>query len=205
VRFDHPPPGEEINEGPVTEPRQAATLMLLRDGKEGLEVLLVQRNPEQRFMGGAWVFPGGALHDEDTDLAAAAVREMAEEAEVTIEAEALALFSRWITPAEVKVRFDTWFYVARSPEGAEPRVDGQECVDVRWVRPSDALEAGRRDEMMLVFPTIKHLERLDQFGSVAAALENAEGRSVDAVQPRIVSRDGMPEVLLPGEPGYDEA
>ncbi len=205
MRFDRPPPGEEINDGPVTEPRQAATLMLLRDGADGLEVLLVQRNPEQRFMGGAWVFPGGALHEEDADLAAAAAREMAEEAEVSVGAEALMLFSRWITPAEVKVRFDTWFYVARSPEGAEPRVDGQECVDVRWVRPSDALEAGRRDEMMLVFPTIKHLERLAQFGSVAVALENAEGRTVDAVQPRIVSRDGMPEVLLPGEPGYDEA
>ena len=113
MRFDRPPPGEEINEGPVTEPRQAATLMLLRDGADGLEVLLVQRNPEQRFMGGAWVFPGGALHEEDADLAAAAVREMAEEAEVAVDAEALMLFSRWITPAEVKVRFDTWFYVAR--------------------------------------------------------------------------------------------
>ena len=75
-------PGEELNHGPVTEPRQAATLMLLRDGDDGPEVLLVQRNPEQRFMGGAWVFPGGALHDEDTDLAAAAVRELAEEAGV---------------------------------------------------------------------------------------------------------------------------
>ncbi len=105
----------------------------------------------------------------------------------------------------MKVRFDTWFYVAPSPDGAEPRVDGQECVDLRWIRPSDALEAGRRDEMMLVFPTIKHLERLDNFGSVAATLADAEGRSVDAVQPRIVSRNGLPEVLLPGEPGYDEA
>ena len=205
MRFDQPPPGEEINHGPVTEPRQAATLMLLRDGGDGLEVLLVRRNPEQRFMGGAWVFPGGALHDEDTDLAAAAVREMAEEAAVSVDAAALMLFSRWITPAEVKVRFDTWFYVARSPDGAEPRVDGHECVDVRWIRPSDALEAGRRDEMLLVFPTIKHLERLDHFGSVAATLADAEGRSVDAVQPRIVARNGLPEVLLPGEPGYDEA
>ncbi len=87
MRFDRPPPGEEINDGPVTEPRQAATLMLLRDGADGLEVLLVQRNPEQRFMGGAWVFPGGALHGEDGDLAAAAVREMAEEAAVTVDLE----------------------------------------------------------------------------------------------------------------------
>ena len=43
------------------EPRQAASLILLRDSADGPEVLLVQRNPEQRFMGGMWVFPGGAV------------------------------------------------------------------------------------------------------------------------------------------------
>ena len=53
-----PPSGEEFNPGEVTEARQAASLILLRDSPEGPEVLLVQRNPEQRFMGGAWVFPG---------------------------------------------------------------------------------------------------------------------------------------------------
>ena len=51
------------------EPRQAASLILLRDSADRAEVLLVQRNPEQRFMGGAWVFPGGSVHDEDADHA----------------------------------------------------------------------------------------------------------------------------------------
>ena len=62
MRVDRPPPGEELNAGEVSEARQAASLILLRDGSEGPEVLLVQRNPEQRFMGGAWVFPGGGRH-----------------------------------------------------------------------------------------------------------------------------------------------
>ena len=82
-------------------------------------------------------------------------------------------FSRWITPREVKVRFDTWFFVAEAPAGAEPACDGAECVDFRWIRPADALAAGERDEMMLVFPTIKHLEQLAAFGSVAEALASA--------------------------------
>ena len=51
-------------EGPVT-PRPAATVILLRrSGKHterGLQVLLVKRNPEARFMPGVWVFPGGAV------------------------------------------------------------------------------------------------------------------------------------------------
>src|ERR687891_107540 len=99
MRVDRPHPGEELNEGEVTEPRQAASLIVLRDSSEGPEVLLVQRNPEQRFMGGAWVFPGGAVHDEDGgDHARTAVRETQEEAGLELEYDALVPFSRWITP-----------------------------------------------------------------------------------------------------------
>ena len=72
MRVDRPPPGEELNDGEVTEPRQAASIIVLRESADGPEVLLVQRNPEQRFMGGAWVFPGGAVHADDADHAAAA-------------------------------------------------------------------------------------------------------------------------------------
>ena len=206
MRFDAPPPGEELNLGEVTEPRAAASLILLRDSDGGPEVLLVERNPEQRFMGGAWVFPGGALHADDASLAGAAVRELAEEAGIALPSDAeLVPFSRWITPAEVKVRFDTWFFVARSPAGARAIPDGAECVDARWLRPADALAAHRRDELMLVFPTIKHLEQLREFENVAVALAAARGRTVEPVQPRVVVRDGAAEVLLPGELGYDDA
>ena len=68
MRVNEPPPGEELNTGEVTEAREAATLILLRDSQDGPEVLLVQRNPEQKFMGGAWVFPGGATHRDDGDV-----------------------------------------------------------------------------------------------------------------------------------------
>jgi 8-oxo-dGTP pyrophosphatase MutT (NUDIX family) len=205
VRVDRPPSGEELNLGRVTDARQAASLILLRDSDAGPEVLLVQRNPEQRFMGGAWVFPGGAVHDDDPDHAAAAVRELDEEAGVRLVGAVPVPFSRWITPRQVKVRFDTWFFVAEAPAGVEPQCDGAECVDVRWIRPADALAAGRRDELMLVFPTIKHLEQLAEFGSVAEALALAAERVVEPIEPRVVARDGGGEVLLPGEPGYDEA
>jgi 8-oxo-dGTP pyrophosphatase MutT (NUDIX family) len=206
VRIDRPSPGEELNTGEETEPRQAASLILLRDAAEGPEVLLVERNPEQRFMGGAWVFPGGAVHAEDADHAAAAMRELEEEAGIALSPGAAVVpFSRWITPAEVRVRFDTWFFAARAPEGAEARPDGSECVAARWLRPENALAAYARDELTLVFPTIKHLEQLAESESVADALDTARGRKVEPVQPRVVMRDGSAALLLPGEPGYDEA
>ena len=200
---DRPAPDEEINAGEPTEPRPAASMILLRDGDGGPEVLLVERNPEQRFMGGAWVFPGGAVHDDDGDHARTARRELEEEANVLLGEEAEVVpFSRWITPLEVKTRFDTWFFAARAPGDADPRADGAECVDVRWIRPGDALEAGTRGELKLVFPTIKHLEELAGFESVQHALDAARGREVEAVLPKVVQGDGGARVVLPGEPGY---
>jgi 8-oxo-dGTP pyrophosphatase MutT (NUDIX family) len=168
-------------------------------------VLLVQRNPEQRFMGGAWVFPGGGTHADDDGPAATARRELEEETGMTLPPDTeLVPFARWIAPEQVTVRFDTWFFVAAASPDAEPSVDGGECVDARWIRPADALAAHGRDELLLVFPTIKNLERLGETGSVAETIAAARARPVVPVQPRVVVRDNGASVLLPGEPGYDD-
>lgn len=66
LRHDHPSPDDV----PV---RDAATVMLLRDGDDGLEVCLMQRNLNSDFVGGAFVFPGGAVDPEDGDARTAAV------------------------------------------------------------------------------------------------------------------------------------
>ena len=184
-------------------------MILLRGDGQALEVLLVKRNPESRFMGGAWVFPGGAVDrsegEGDGALRAAAVRELAEEAGIELLAtEDLVPFSRWITPAQVKIRFDTWFYLAPLPDGGVPRVDGGEVVDFRWYEPSAALEAARQGELLLVFPTIKHLERLAAFETADELLAWATGREVVAVQPRVLVEGEVARVVLPGEPGYAE-
>ncbi len=183
-------------------------MIVLRGGSETLEVLLVKRNPKSRFMGGAWVFPGGAVDRSegagDDALRACAVRELNEEAGITIAAPSeLVPFSRWITPAEVKIRFDTWFYLAPLPPGQTPEVDGEEVVDARWYTPQAALEASRSGELFLVFPTIKHLEQLSGFQTADELLAHARGREVKPVQPRVVLSGETARVVLPGEPGYE--
>lgn len=203
----HPAPGEEYNPGPATEPRQAATVILLRSQTQPLEVLLVLRTPAARFMGGVWVFPGGAVDRGEQALDGAhrraALRELREEAGIELASDAeLVEFSRWITPDQVKIRFDTVFFLAQLPHGQQVRIDGQECVDHRWLAPADALAAHAAGEMPLVFPTIKHLEMLAGYGTVANLLEHARGRSVGPVQPKIVLDAGAPRIVLPGEPGY---
>ena len=205
MRVDRPEPGQELNQGPETPPRLAASVIVMRDSDAGPEVLLVQRNPEARFMGGAWVFPGGAVHGEESP-ADAGLRELAEEAGIEIPGgpAALVAFSRWITPAEVKVRFDTFFFVVEAPAGAEATVDGEECVASTWRRPAEALDAYGRGELSLVFPTIKHLEQLAEADSVAGVVELARAREVVPIQPRIVVSGDSAKVLLPGEPGFDD-
>jgi 8-oxo-dGTP pyrophosphatase MutT (NUDIX family) len=209
MAIDRPAPGEELNLDAETVPRPAATVILLRGGVERLEVLLVRRNPEARFVGGAWVFPGGAVDrsegEGDAALRSAAVRELIEEAGIEIaDPQELVAFSRWITPAAVKIRFDTWFYLAPLPPGGEPRVDGKEVVEARWYEPAAALAAAREGELFLVFPTVKHLEQLSEFVSADALLAHARGRDVRPVQPRVLVSGETARVVLPGEPGYED-
>jgi 8-oxo-dGTP pyrophosphatase MutT (NUDIX family) len=172
-------------------------------------VLLVKRNPAQRFMGGAWVFPGGAVDaDEGTGDGAhraAGVREVAEEAGVTLrDPAAMVKFSRWITPKAVAIRFDTHFFLVEAPADAEPRPDGGETVDLGWFTPQGALEAHEREAIFLVFPTIKTLEQLGAFTSARELLEWARGRSVEPVEPRVIGEGETARIVLPGEPGYTD-
>ena len=197
------------NEGAAVVPRLAATVIILRGGSETLELLLVQRTHKARFMGGAWVFPGGAVdaHEgsDESGLRTAAIREVEEEASIVLgDPSLLVPYSRWITPAQVKIRFDTWFFLAPLPAGAEAHVDGEECIDFRWETPQSALAAWEADELMLVFPTIKHLEQISQFSSADELLAHAAELEVVPVEPRIEMLGEIARVLLPGEPGYDQ-
>ncbi|HZO79841.1 MAG TPA: NUDIX hydrolase [Solirubrobacteraceae bacterium] len=205
---DRPAPDEALNPGPPVTPRPAATVILMRGAAERLEILLVKRNPRARFMGGAWVFPGGAVdrHEGrgDSALRAAALRELQEEAGIQLtDPQALIGFSRWITPEEIKIRFDTWFYLAAAPPDVEARVDGHEVVEARWYEPANALEAARTGEITLVFPTIKHLEQLAGFRSATELADYARQRKIEPVLPRVLVSGEIARIVLPDEPGYE--
>jgi 8-oxo-dGTP pyrophosphatase MutT (NUDIX family) len=182
-------------------------VILLHGGSERLEVLMVQRNPAARVLGGAWVFPGGSVDategEDDEPHRAAAVRELREEAGIELPGPgALVEFSRWITPEVVRARFDTRFFLAAAPEGAEPRPDGLETVDYAWLAPRAALDAHEREEILLVFPTFKTLEQLAAFETADELLDWARGRDVEPVEPRVVGDGLTARIVLPGEPGY---
>lgn len=196
---------EQLNDGPPATPRLAASLILLRDAGGGaLDLLMVRRNPAQRFMGGYWVFPGGTVdaHEGEDEAArrCAAVRELHEEAGVVgVDVAELVKFSHWITPDRLPIRFDTHFYLARAPAGAHGCCDGDECIDLRWDSPRGVLDAYRGGELQLAFPTRRLLDELSAFATVDELLGHARGRRIRPVCPRIVGDGETARVTLPGE------
>jgi 8-oxo-dGTP pyrophosphatase MutT (NUDIX family) len=154
-------------------------------------------------MPGVWVFPGGAVDPADGDgeaaHRAAAVRELAEEAGIRVDADDLVAYSRWITPRVVPVRFDTRFYLALAPAHSPPKPDGSETVDAGWFEPQKALDLHHADQLPLVFPTIKQLESLVDFASAEEALETAGRREVKPVEPEVVGEGDERRIVLPDE------
>jgi 8-oxo-dGTP pyrophosphatase MutT (NUDIX family) len=122
--------------------------------------------------------------------------------ELELACDLVGYFSHWITPEGTPKRFTTRFFVAAMPAGQTPLADEKEVEAGVWVRPADALAD---KTMTMIFPTIRTLEELATFQTAADALAACQDRQVVANLPRIIERDGEPVVLLPGDPGYDEA
>ena len=79
--------------------------------------------------------------------------------------------ARWVTPEESPRRYDARFYVAPMPAGQNPVADDREVSNAHWWRPSDALDAWRRDDILLIEPTVASLELLSDFGEVDDAMD----------------------------------
>ncbi len=204
-------PAEAPNTGTPATPRPASGIVLLRRGgkhsERALEVLLLKRSAEAKFMPNVWVFPGGAVDAEDGEgepgHRACAMRELAEEASIELPAdEELVLFSRWVTPEIVSTRFDAWFYLALAPAHTPPEPDGVETVEARWFKPAEAIAAQESGAITLSFPTINQLRRLLPFRTSDAALAAFRGRDVDSVTPKIVGSANDWRPVLPGDPDY---
>ncbi len=81
------------------------------------------------------------------------------------------VLAHWITDRDLSRRFDVPFLVARMPEGQTPVADEAEQFEPVWVRPADALARHNAGDFFIIFPTIRTLERLQNFASVDAVLE----------------------------------
>ena len=174
----------------------AASVILMRG--EPFEVLMIRRAAKSSFVPDAWVFPGGSVDEADrraTELETmrvAAARELREEAGIGIDPDELVWTSRWITPEGLPKRFDTYFFLARAPEGVEAVIDEHEAVDVVWVTPARAIE-----ELDIVFPTMKNLEAIGGFTSIDELLASRRGADIQPTRPRLLMVGGKRTIVLP--------
>ena len=186
--------------------REAATVMLLRDGPDGLQTWLLRRVPKMAFAPGMSVFPGGGVDPVDASgpvpatagavaeqfgttaehaavLLRTAARELLEETGVRLPMEALLPWARWITPEVEPRRYDTYFFVAAVPDGASAAALTGEASHADWIAVAQALAEYERDERPMLPPTVVNLTELATMPSAAAVLESAASRVVQPVQP----------------------
>ena len=174
----------------------AATVVLLRDGPDGVETLLLRRNAQVEFAGGLWVFPGGRIDPEDHveggDLMAAArnacVREAHEEAAQRVDVDSLVWFSHWCPPRLAKKRFATFFFACRST-GDDVTIDGSEIHEHEWMRPADALARHRAKQVDLAPPTWMTLHDLCEAADVEDALARFRSREPQFYETHIARDD----------------
>lgn len=127
------------------------------------------------------------------------------EAGVSLRLNGLTDFARWITPAFMNKRFDTWFYVAPAPDRQIAACDGYETVDAEWLSPRAALAMGEAGERTIIFPTRLNLELLAEAGSAQDCVARARDRTIVSVLPTIIQRDGKNILTIPEEAGYGPA
>lgn len=112
--------------------------------------------------------------------------------------------SRWITPVAEPRRYDTYFFVAKLPDGAQPAADLVETTEARWITPADALDD---DDFMMIFPTVRTMELLRDFATTDEVISHA-GSVTDLAptQPHVVLDDdgNLAKILAPGDEGYPD-
>lgn len=180
----------------------AATAVVLRDGSEGLEVLMIER-PDRGSFAGAWVFPGGKLEGpdrldadepEETVARRAGVRETREETGLELDPRALVTLSCWDPPPGLALRIRTWFFLAPAPSGAMA-LSADEAVAAEWLRPADALTRHGRGEFTLYPPTWVTLHGLAAHPDADSAVGSARLGGVERFE-TVARRGGEGPLLL---------
>lgn len=197
--LDGPTPQEWAVRMALDDPgvAQGYVAAALREAWEETGILLA--NPEPGLPSrlddpGALAVSRRALLDGVTELRHAAVG-----GAFRLAGDRLAYLAHWITPEPEPRRFDTRFFAAAAPPGAECDVHREEMTDALWCTPRESVERFERGEMQMLPPTVHTLRRLRGYGSVAEALAALRHLPVPPLLPRMRRHPAGIAVELPDD------
>ena len=178
----------------IRECFEEAGLLLARHAKSGEMVDFTDPVVEKRF----------SAHRKAIDGQELSLIDMVRDEDLMLDVGNIHYFAHWITPEGPPRRYDTRFFVAAEPQGQVPFHDDRETVASQWIRPQDALDAGKRGEMTIIFPTMRNLERLATFECATDLIDATRSlEEVVTVRPRMLSSDGAMRLVIPGDQGFE--
>jgi 8-oxo-dGTP pyrophosphatase MutT (NUDIX family) len=111
-------------------------------------------------------------------------------------------FSRWSPREGLHRRFDTRFYVAKFAGDAGVEVDANEASHHVWVTAQDAIADARAGRHLVIFPTMRNLERLAAHPRFDAVLAHLGRFPVKLITPEVREYGGEKWLCLPEDAGY---
>lgn len=203
---DSDPAWAEFTDGNFSGEEQAARVSAIREAFEEAGILLAR---EVGARGSDAPLIGAEVSDRLQGFRAAVDRreksflELIQENNLILALDRLVHFGHWITPTMMPKRFDTHFYLARTPSGQRAINDGHETTDAVWLGPQQALDQEADGTATIIFPTRMNLGKLAETPNVSKALERFSSEAVVTVLPEIGKDEaGTPCLHIPAEAGY---
>jgi 8-oxo-dGTP pyrophosphatase MutT (NUDIX family) len=143
-----------------------------------------------------------AVHERERRFAA-----ICKEEGLTLSLADITYIAHWITPKSEPRRFDTRFFVTRSPAGQKALHDDNELVDSEWITPANALARCASNEFMMLPPTIAMIDFLAPHASVDSAMAAARAVGTPPTILPVAIMDGtrLVDLLMPDDDGYEAA
>jgi 8-oxo-dGTP pyrophosphatase MutT (NUDIX family) len=178
--------------------KRALRIAAIREAYEEAGILLARHPDGETFRGDDRAGPARdeVAHDRRAFL------DLVTELDVLLDLDALTVFARWVTPAMMHKRFDTWFYVAAAPPEQLATCDGWETVDAEWIAPSEVLRLAEAGERTVIFPTRMNLQLLAEADDALDAVVRAAGRALVTVEPKVTQTAEGPVLVIPPDAGY---
>jgi 8-oxo-dGTP pyrophosphatase MutT (NUDIX family) len=199
---DHDPAWAEHAHGWESAPEEERALRIaaIREVYEEAGVLLARDLAGEVFHGDERLGPAREAVAKDERAFIDLVAELG----VRIDLGALTTFARWITPAMMHKRFDTWFYLAEANSQQLAVCDGWETVDAEWIAPGEAIRLAAAGERTVIFPTRMNLQLLAEAASAPDAIARANERTLVVVEPKVQQREGGAVLVIPPDAGYGD-